>query len=39
MITVTDANCVDVFTCMADNAFGSHRKETEIILYKANHFA
>ena len=34
MIAVTDVNCVGVFTCMADNAFGSHRKETDIILYK-----
>ena len=31
MITVTDANHGDIFTCVAETAFGSHRKETEII--------
>ena len=31
MITVTDANHGDVFTCVAENIFESHRRETEII--------
>ena len=30
-ITVTDANHGDVFTCVAENVFGSNRKDTEII--------
>ena len=31
MITVTDANHGDVFTCVAENVFGSNRKDTKII--------
>ena len=30
-ITVTDTNHGDVFTCVAENVFGSNRKDTEII--------
>ena len=30
-ITVTDANHGDVFTCVAENVFGSNRKDTKII--------
>ena len=31
-ITVTDANHGDIFACVAENEFGSRRKETEIII-------
>ena len=31
MITVTNANHGDVFTCVAENDCGSNRKDTEII--------
>ena len=39
MIKVTDADDGDVFTCVAENNFGSYRKETNIIFVNLIIFA